>query len=804
MTAHQYSLSDQSQKRDETAVESRLNNASGASPEQGVTLNKRLLKTLLPISLLPLALASGLGVLVTRRSEQEQALFLLQEESFLASEAASVFVNDSFKVIEGIMLNPQIAQSLRQTGDKVESSGLVEQSDADLEQQYGQTKLLETNSLLNQYFADVVQVEEMGELFVTERNGLNVAYSAPPSDFVQRDEEWWTAAVESGKFVEPVEFDESAGVFGLSIAEAVTPANSDEVLGVMKAVIPVTDMTERIATYTSKAISGGQQVQIVDSLNGVAFATVAADSIITGASEVVGGEAVVQFGRQLLGQLGRSSDGVETLKQELAAQLSGKLIELERIESAEGEELLSALLVIGKKEYSVTTVPGTAWVSVSSVDLAEINSAGNSLLLIFAVTAVVLGIATSFILRLLSDQLSAPLSTLTATAKRATGGDLDVRARPEGTVETQLLGTSFNTLLEQIQALLSRQEQLTDEQRQQRESLENDISRLMEEVGEAADGDLSVRAQLSASDVGIIADLFNAIIENLRDIAYNVKESAGDVNQSLLTNEQEIRALAEQAIEEAESMKATMLAVQEMGQSIEAVADNASQASVLTDETYMMAQTGTESMEQTADSILELRSTVGETAKKIKRLGESAQKIAQAVSLIDEIALKTNLLAVNASVEASRAGELGQGFTAVAEQVGALAEQSAGATKTIAQIVTEIQTETQEVVDAIETGTAQVVDSSKLVTSTRQQLQQVLDKSKEINHLMQSISVSTVNQAKVSTAVTELIQKASRDSEERSQASVQVAQAIQSTAQVAQELQASVEQFKGVEKSTEE
>ena len=125
-----------------------------------------------------------------------------------------------------------------------------------------------------------------------------------------------------------------------------------------------------------------------------------------------------------------------------------------------------------------------------------------------------------------------------------------------------------------------------------------------------------------------------------------------------------------------------------------------------------------------------------------------------------------------------------------------LAEQSAGATKTIAQIVAEIQTETQEVVAAIETGTSQVVDSSQRVKATQQQLEEVLAKSEQINQLMQEISTSTTNQTMVSKAVTQLMQKATQTSEQQSKSSTQVAQAIQETAQVAQELQASVEQFK--------
>ncbi len=196
------------------------------------------------------------------------------------------------------------------------------------------------------------------------------------------------------------------------------------------------------------------------------------------------------------------------------------------------------------------------------------------------------------------------------------------------------------------------------------------------------------------------------------------------------------------------------------------------------------------------DSIQGLRTTIGDTAKKIKRLGESAQQISQVVALIDEIALKTNLLAINASVEAARAGELGQGFTAVAEQVGALAEQSANATKEIAQLITGIQQETQDVVAAMETGTSQVVDSTRLVEATKVSLSTVLSKSQEIDLLMKSISEATISQAQTSQAVTEVMMLNSKTSQERSKSSSQVAQAIQSTTAILGELQESVAQFK--------
>ena len=799
MAAQQYSLRDRSQTVASRLPQEQSFQLPKLSLPQGRPLSRRLLQTLLPTTLLPLAVASGLSIVVTRHAERADALFFLKKQSFLSSQAASVFVEESFKISQGVMINPTILQALQQASAKAQQTGLVDQPIELLEQQFEQTKVIETNAVLNKYLADVVDTETLGEIFITERNGLNVAYSNLTSDFVQRDEDWWVQAQQTGHYAEPAEFDESAELVAISFSSAVRRSESEDFLGVIKSVVPITVLNERIATYVITAISGTQQVQMVDVRTGAPFTTITVDTVIVDDPTMVGGETLTKFAQTLSSQLAQTAESFDGLKQTLAQQRQAKLLEIERLEMESGQEILTALLEYDSKNYSLTTVPNAPWVAIASMDVAEINSAGRSLLIVFALTALILGAAIAVLLQWLARQLAQPLQTLTETTQRAASGELDTRANLQGSLETKILGQGFNSLLEQLQASLNRHKEVAEEQRRQREVLENEVSQLMEDVGDAANGDLSVRAKLSASDVGIVADLFNSIIESLRDIAINVKQSTSDVSQSLLTNERQIRSLADQAVKEAHSLQATMVAVEAIDQSIQAVADNASQASGLTNDNYATVQVGTQSMEQTAESILELRSTVGETAKTIKRLGESAQKIAQAVSLIDEIALKTNLLAVNASVEAARAGELGQGFSAVAEQVGSLAEQSASATKTIAQIVTEIQTETQEVIIAIETGTAQVVDSSHLVKTTQQQLAQVLAKSEQINQLMQDISTSTVDQTKASTAVTELMQKAAQASEQRSQASAQMAQAIKETANVAQTLQASVEQFKVID-----
>nr|MDJ0678223.1 methyl-accepting chemotaxis protein [Xenococcaceae cyanobacterium MO_167.B52] len=229
------------------------------------------------------------------------------------------------------------------------------------------------------------------------------------------------------------------------------------------------------------------------------------------------------------------------------------------------------------------------------------------------------------------------------------------------------------------------------------------------------------------------------------------------------------------------------------------VAENANQAEQIVDDTYQTIVNSTDNMDLTVNSILNLRTTVGETAKKMKRLGESSQKISQAVSFIEEIALRTNILAINATVEAGRAGEYGQGFTIVAEQVAGLSEQCAAATKEIASIVAAIQGETQEVNQAMESGTAQVVETTRLVESTKESLGLVLEKSQEINLLMSSISESTVSQAKTSQNVTNLMQKIANLSETTSKSSKEVAQSIVETAQVAEKLESAVAQFKVAE-----
>ena len=340
---------------------------------------------------------------------------------------------------------------------------------------------------------------------------------------------------------------------------------------------------------------------------------------------------------------------------------------------------------------------------------------------------------------------------------------------------------------------LRRSEEL---QRQQKESLQHQLIKLVTDIEGASSGDLTVRAEVTAGEIGIVGEFFNFLINSLRQLVTSVKKAASQVNVSVGENEGAIRQLADEALNQAQEITRTLDSVEQMTQSIQEVANSARTAAVVARTASTSAEAGGVAMERTVQSILNLRDTVAETTNKVRRLGESSQQISKVVFLINQIALQTNVLAINASIEAPRAGVEGRGFAVVAEEVGQLAAKSSGATKEIEHIVKTIQLETSEVVKAMELGTAQVIEGTHLVEDTKKSLGQIVDVSHQIDKLVQSISSATVSQAQTSQAVTNLMKELANVSERTSDSSRQVSGSLQQTLEIAQELQASVGTFK--------
>ncbi|GFE70384.1 methyl-accepting chemotaxis protein [Chroococcus sp. FPU101] len=347
--------------------------------------------------------------------------------------------------------------------------------------------------------------------------------------------------------------------------------------------------------------------------------------------------------------------------------------------------------------------------------------------------------------------------------------------------------------------LLEQQRQAEVEQRLAKEQMQKRALELLMEVDPVSRGDLTIRAHVTEDEIGTIADSYNATIENLRKIVTSVQKAAQELASTTNDNQISVSALSEDASFQANNIASALGRIQIMTDSISAVAKNAEQAEVAVQQATSTVEAGEIAMNRTVDGIMAIRETVAETAKKVKRLGESSQKISKVVNLIGSFADQTNLLALNASIEAAHAGEEGRGFAVVADEVRSLARQSAQATAEIETLVASIQAETNDVVAAMESGTEQVVLGTKLVDETRKSLNQITAVSIQINELVEAIAKAAVEQSLTSQAVTQTMTQIATVSDKTSLEAAQVSDSFKKLLQVSLALQESVSQFKVTE-----
>ena len=322
------------------------------------------------------------------------------------------------------------------------------------------------------------------------------------------------------------------------------------------------------------------------------------------------------------------------------------------------------------------------------------------------------------------------------------------------------------------------------------------ILRLMNELAEVADGDLTVQATVTEDITGAIADSVNFTIEELRNVVLRINQATAQVSTASEAAQRTSAQLLAAQDKQSNEIRQTGESVLKMAQDINQVSNGAKQSADVARQSLAAAEKGMGAVQNSIAGMNEIREQIQETSKRIKRLGESSQEIGEIVELISDITEQTNVLALNAAIQAASAGEAGRGFTVVAEEVQRLAERSGEATKQIGAIVKTIQTDTQDAVSAMEKSTQGVVEGAKLSDAAGQALGEIGQVSRRLAELIEGISKTTSTQAESAGAVAKNIQDILHISEQTSKGTRQNADSVRQLAALAQELKQSVSGFK--------
>jgi twitching motility protein PilJ len=351
-------------------------------------------------------------------------------------------------------------------------------------------------------------------------------------------------------------------------------------------------------------------------------------------------------------------------------------------------------------------------------------------------------------------------------------------------------------LLAMALAFLADSRRSAAEAEQENKRNQEAILRLLNEMGDLADGDLTVRAQVTEDITGAIADSMNYTIDELRTLVTGVNNAAIQVTQKTAHAQSISAELLGAAERQSKEIEDTTSQVLQVSRSISEVSTTAEEGARVAQRSLAAADKGRAAVQNSISGMNDIREQIQETSKRIKRLGESSQEIGEIVELISDITEQTNVLALNAAIQAASAGEAGRGFSVVAEEVQRLAERSGEATKQIGAIVKTIQADTQDAVAAMEKSTMGVVEGAKLSDAAGQALTEIDSVTKNLAQLIQAISQATQTQASATNKVAQNMQDILEITRQTTRGTQQAAGSIRDLAAVAQELKSSVSGFK--------
>ncbi len=769
------------------------------------TIRKRVFVIVFLIVILTVTAATGFNIVTTANNMTRAAGEEMAAYAGEAIQHSGDIVLGSVKSLEALAISPILVQAVEQANlaylevdqgqldDEIASLDQAwKDEDASVERLVKQIAQNDVSAYLRNFMATF---PEEVEVFATDIQGLNVAMTERTGDYLQADEGWWQGAYqdgEGGTYVSEVDYDESANAWAIDIGVPIRDAAGD-VIGILRGTVDISVVFGALSKIefgqTGYAALFDKQGKILYAQNNdllmeqapeALFAFVNGEESWNKALSDLDGNPAVVASSPLEGELGNSLGWVLLLEQDLRevyAPMQQTLVNSLLIDAL----ILAVMLVMGflfarSLSRPIKIMAG----SVANIGLrgdlnretpeevkkAIMNQGGE-------IGEMGLG------LREMEIYLQHAAEAATTVAQ----GDLTVQFRPLS--EDDELGSAINRMIESLRIMIT-------------EVQENANS-----VG-LASNQLSAAAEQAGAATNQITSTIQQVAQGTSQQTNSINETASSVDQMARAIEGVAKGAQEQAAAVAESSQVTA----QMSATIQQVAANAQAGAKGANDAAQTAKSGAVIVEKNLEGMSLIKEKVGLSAQKVEEMGVRSDQIGMIVETIDDIASQTNLLALNAAIEAARAGEHGKGFAVVADEVRKLAERTATATKEISELIEEVQATVTEAVgamdesaDEVERGVSQAGEAGKALESILEAVEQVNQQVEEITAAAEEMEASSNELVGSMDSVSAIVEENTASTEEMSAGSTQVTQAIENIASISEENSAATEE---VSASTEE
>ena len=443
-----------------------------------------------------------------------------------------------------------------------------------------------------------------------------------------------------------------------------------------------------------------------------------------------------------------------------------------------------ALFVVLYLAYTAgASANGAAGMGISDA----MSASGKAPMLLFIAIFICLSM-TCALLFMLSNKVAKPVNELVDYSQKFAKGEYSSRPQIDSNDDFGLIAENFTRSSERVSRAVANHDA--------QENLQKSVTEFLTVVSQIARGDLTLRGRVTNDALGNVVDSVNYMLENFMKVLERVRKAAVDVsssaNEILLSSED----MASGAVQQDQEITNTSSAVEELTVSMKQVSNNAEASAEAARRALDAAEQGNRAVRDTLDGMQRIRSSVQATAKKIKSLGDRSLEISEIINVINDITEQTNLLALNAAIEAARAGEAGRGFAVVADEVRKLAEHSRTATKDIAALIKAIQAETNEAVVVMEEGTKEVEVGARLADQAGKALDAISSVVRQSAELVQEISLASKQQVRGTEGVANAMQIISNITRQTSQGARQTARTVETMVKLSEQLNEALSQFR--------